>query len=138
MPAAPDGFDPKTWEARGALWDAKLGPIDATSSSMGSAITELQNHALHKNDFRIMNDRVAILEQGNVIHDDRIGMLETQMESMEKKLRNLNVKGGGADDVYKRIMFLGWRRIWASGSAPRACSISWRRISPTSRYATAP
>ncbi len=140
-PPAPDGVDAKFYNAMGTLLDAKLAPVSTGLQQLNAAVSDLQLNAVHKKEFvnlTVEVERIRIgceqefarstemastltsLSRNSVIHDDRIGALETQF-------RNFNVKGkgkgkSGFDDAFNRIAFTKWSD--ATGLEDRLAAMS--------------
>ncbi len=140
-PPVPDGVDAKFYNAMGSLLDTKVAPVLTGLQQLTVAVNDLQQNAVHKREFtnlvgeveriRIgceqefarsteIASTVTSLSQNSVIHDNRIGALETQF-------RNLNVKGkgkgkGGFDDAFNRIAFTKWSD--ATGLEDRLAAMS--------------
>ena len=115
-PPAPDGVDAKFYNAMGTLLDAKLAPVSTGLQQLNAAVSDLQQNAVHKKEFANLTvevERIRIgceqefarstemastltsLSRNSVIHDDRIGALETQF-------RNVNVNGKGKEQEWFR------------------------------------
>ena len=78
----------------GMMFDVKYAPLQL--AQLNSAMVELQQFAVHKNDLaqtntnvREVSSHVTELSQLYVSHSDRIGNLETALAEMRQKFKKL-------------------------------------------------
>ena len=115
LPAAPTGVSAEVWTAMGMMFDVKYAPLQQNLFQLNTAMVELQQFAVHKNelaqtnsDVREVSSHVTELSQCAVLHSDRIGNLETALSELRVKFEKLELKSKrGPDDAFKRIVFLG-------------------------------
>ena len=115
LPAAPAGVSAEVWTAMGMMFDVKYLPLQQNLVHLNTAMVELQQFAVHKNDLAQTNSdvrqvgaNVTELSQFAVCHSDRIGNLETTLNELREKFEKLELKcKRGPDDAFKRIVFLG-------------------------------
>ena len=162
-PPAPPGVNQEFWSSMGSLLDTKLATVHSTLDKLAASVVELQENAVHKEQFvnlmgqvetirsgceaefdrsNAMESTVTTLAQGSVQHDNRIGALE-------KRIRELDLKQKGPDDSYKRIVFKGLpkcdfedrcagMRDFMAAKLPkihvRDCSVYYRRNKETKAF----
>ena len=112
LPAAPAGVSAEVWTAMGMMFDVKYAPLQQNLAQLNTAMVELQQFAVHKNelaqtnsDVREVSVNVTELSQLAVCHSDRIGNLERALSDLRAKLYKFELKSNEAQTMHSSGLY---------------------------------